>query len=298
MLPINLTLSISDRKLCSTLWLLLQVCELFTGCQADQFWPRKDCLKLWTTHPHTSHYLALTCTHFNVARDIGSWCLARITSCHHAFGCAFDLILFDPLLCTLHRLSHLGREQSYQKNVLCADKRQPTDHFQIMVLQLVIVSAWRFRLCKLKHRLLCQIPKSFHTFFRVACHVVTPWWNFVSIVTFFLGWKFFNMWRGNSVKRLSFWYDRFFVDCGCSFTASHIYLIDKWSVRSSLASVAHIGAKLSLRPAWCRRRTLTRTIRTRWKYKHSQLLPFFQIVWRWYSVHCSFPQENCQRMAV
>ena len=34
-------------------------------------------------------------------------CLARITSCHHAFGCAFDLRLFDPLLCTLHRLSHL-----------------------------------------------------------------------------------------------------------------------------------------------------------------------------------------------
>ena len=41
------------------------------------------------------------CSHF------GSRCLARITSCHHAFGCAFDLILFDPLLCTLHRLSHL-----------------------------------------------------------------------------------------------------------------------------------------------------------------------------------------------
>ena len=45
--------------------------------------------------------------HFNVARDIGSRCLVRITSCHLAFGCAFDLILFDPLLCTLHRLSHL-----------------------------------------------------------------------------------------------------------------------------------------------------------------------------------------------
>ena len=41
------------------------------------------------------------CSHF------GSRCLARITSCHHAFGCAFDLILFDPLLCTLHRLCHL-----------------------------------------------------------------------------------------------------------------------------------------------------------------------------------------------
>ena len=28
-----------------------------------------------------------THTHFNVARDIGSRCLVRITSCHHAFGC-------------------------------------------------------------------------------------------------------------------------------------------------------------------------------------------------------------------
>ena len=46
-------------------------------------------------------------THFNFARDIGSRCLARITSCHHAFGCAFGLLLFDPLLCTLHRLAHL-----------------------------------------------------------------------------------------------------------------------------------------------------------------------------------------------
>ena len=64
-------------------------------------------LEVWTEHPHTSHFLAFACTHFNVARDIGSRCLARITSCHQAFGCAFDLILFDPLLCTLHRLSHL-----------------------------------------------------------------------------------------------------------------------------------------------------------------------------------------------
>ena len=61
----------------------------------------------WTKHPHTSHFLALACAHFNVARDIGSRCLARITSCHHAFICAFDLILFDPLFCTLHCLSHL-----------------------------------------------------------------------------------------------------------------------------------------------------------------------------------------------
>ena len=60
-----------------------------------------------TEHPHTSQFLAPACTHFNVARDFGSRCLARITSCHHAFGCAFDLILFDPLLFTLHRLSHL-----------------------------------------------------------------------------------------------------------------------------------------------------------------------------------------------
>ena len=44
-----------------------------------------------------------TCMHSFQCRT----CLARITSCHHAFGCAFDLILFDPLLCTLHRLSHL-----------------------------------------------------------------------------------------------------------------------------------------------------------------------------------------------
>ena len=58
---------------------------------------------MWTEHPRTSHFLALACTHFNVARDIGSRCLARITSCRHAFGRAFDLILFDPLLCTLHR---------------------------------------------------------------------------------------------------------------------------------------------------------------------------------------------------
>ena len=51
--------------------------------------------------PHTSHFLVFHKTYFNVARDIGS------TSCHHAFGCAFDLVLFDPQLCTLHRLSHL-----------------------------------------------------------------------------------------------------------------------------------------------------------------------------------------------
>ena len=54
--------------------------------------------KVWTEHPHTSHFLVF---------DIGSRCLVRITSFHHAFGCAFDLILFDPPFCTLHRLSHL-----------------------------------------------------------------------------------------------------------------------------------------------------------------------------------------------
>ena len=41
---------------------------------------------------NTPHFLAVVCTHFNVARDVGSRCLARITSCHHSFGCAFDLI--------------------------------------------------------------------------------------------------------------------------------------------------------------------------------------------------------------
>ena len=63
--------------------------------------------EVWTEHPHTSHCIVFHSTHFNVARGIGSRCLARITSCHHAFGSAFDLILFDPLLCTLHSLSRL-----------------------------------------------------------------------------------------------------------------------------------------------------------------------------------------------
>ena len=47
--------------------------------------------------PHTSHFLALACTHFNVARDIGSRCLARITSCHHAFGCCLDTLRLSTL---------------------------------------------------------------------------------------------------------------------------------------------------------------------------------------------------------
>ena len=45
-------------------------------------------------HISTRHiFSCFTHAHFNVERDIGSRCLARITSCHHAFGCAFDLIL-------------------------------------------------------------------------------------------------------------------------------------------------------------------------------------------------------------
>ena len=89
---------------------LKQMCDisgkLIVG-QSDEFFGVTPInWEVWTEHPHTSHILALACTHFNVARDIGSKCLARITSCHQAFGCAFDLILCDPLLCTLHCLSH------------------------------------------------------------------------------------------------------------------------------------------------------------------------------------------------
>ena len=37
-----------------------------------------------TEHPRTSHYLAFACTHFNIARGIGSRCLARTSSMLHA----------------------------------------------------------------------------------------------------------------------------------------------------------------------------------------------------------------------
>ena len=59
-----------------------------------------------TEHLHTSHFLVFHSTHFNVARDIGSRCLARTSSMYHPNG-AVVLILFDSPLCTLHRLSHL-----------------------------------------------------------------------------------------------------------------------------------------------------------------------------------------------
>ena len=59
-------------------------------------------------HHHTSHFLVFHSTHFNVARDFGSRtrCVARTSSMCHPHVVVVS-ILFDPLLCTLHRLSHL-----------------------------------------------------------------------------------------------------------------------------------------------------------------------------------------------
>ena len=50
-------------------------------------------------------------TPFNVARDIGSRCLARITSCHHAFGCAFRSDTLRPS--TLHSSPSLASSFSF-----------------------------------------------------------------------------------------------------------------------------------------------------------------------------------------
>ena len=61
-------------------------------------------LELWTEHPRTSHFLVFHRTHFNVARDSGSRCLARTSSMYHPHDVVV-LKLFDPPLCTLHRLS-------------------------------------------------------------------------------------------------------------------------------------------------------------------------------------------------
>ena len=77
-----------------------------TQTQTKTINKHKNCEQNTLTRHIFSCFTALiSMSHVTLAQ--GSRCLARITSCHHAFGCAFDLILFDPLLCTLHHLSHL-----------------------------------------------------------------------------------------------------------------------------------------------------------------------------------------------
>ena len=56
-------------------------------------------------------FLVFHSTHFNVARDIGSRCLARTSSMYHPHDVVV-LILFDSPLCTLHRLSHFSFHSS------------------------------------------------------------------------------------------------------------------------------------------------------------------------------------------
>ena len=62
-------------------------------------------ISLWTEHPHTSHFLALSCTHFNVARDIGSSLVARALHlmCHLHVVCYS--ILYDSPFCFPSSLS-------------------------------------------------------------------------------------------------------------------------------------------------------------------------------------------------
>ena len=61
---------------------------------------------VWTEHPHTSHVLAVACTHFNVARDIGSSLVVRAR--HPCVICMLCVAWFSATLpFALHRLFHL-----------------------------------------------------------------------------------------------------------------------------------------------------------------------------------------------
>ena len=75
----------------------------FSVFQSDRLQPIAICCNTLTRHISS----CFTDTHFNVARDIGSRCLARTSSMYHPHVVVVVLILFDPPLCTLHRLSHL-----------------------------------------------------------------------------------------------------------------------------------------------------------------------------------------------
>ena len=51
--------------------------------------------RVWTEHPHTSHFLKSVCTHFSVARDIGSMCHAHVI---HVSSCVWLCVWSDTLL--------------------------------------------------------------------------------------------------------------------------------------------------------------------------------------------------------
>ena len=59
--------------------------------------------------PHTSHFLALACTHFHVARDIGSRCLAHVIHVSSACCCCFFALRFS----TLHSSPSLSSSFSF-----------------------------------------------------------------------------------------------------------------------------------------------------------------------------------------
>ena len=50
--------------------------------------------RVWTEHPHTSHFLKSVCTHFSVARDIGSMCHAHVI---HVSSCVWLRVWSDTL---------------------------------------------------------------------------------------------------------------------------------------------------------------------------------------------------------
>ena len=82
-------------------------------CEQNSPLQTNSCLgqsNLWTEHPHTSHFLALACTHFYVAHDIASRCFLRITSCFMRSVC------LDPLRLSTLRLSHFSFSFSWSSS--------------------------------------------------------------------------------------------------------------------------------------------------------------------------------------